>query len=160
MRFIGETSSFPTGRLSSFDGIRFLFGGIQRQVVRRSHSAFRPIRDHPRHRDASPQPQTPFRKPVQTRADSSLIPSLIIRYVHQDRPLRSRSLAPRRASAHIHARTHAYIPTRALSHPYLQQPFVRFDMIQATISRRHLRKGTRVCAIRFTLRGYIAFTLE
>lgn len=47
-----------------------------------------------------------FRKLVQIRADSSLIPSLIIRYVHQDRPLRSRSLAPRRASAHAHIHTY------------------------------------------------------
>jgi hypothetical protein len=42
----------------------------------------------------------------------------------------------------MHARA-ALSLSLSLSHPYLQQPFVRFDIVQATISRRHLRAGTR-----------------
>lgn len=46
----------------------------------------------------------------------------------------------------MHTYTHAYtrISIHVCSHPYLQQPFVHFDMIQATISRQHLRVCTYV----------------
>lgn len=76
-----------------------------------------PIRDHPHDWDDS----------------SSLIPSLIIRYMYSIKTVLFEATRSTK-SISIHTHTHARLHTHSRTHPYLQQPFVRFDMIQATIS--------------------------